>query len=810
MNKKILLIFLFNYIFIQLVFPNQKEDTLDTKNKTINNDRIIELYKDSCWVNRHNNPKKALEYGLYALYLTQKLDLNEKTPSIYNYLGVVRRNIYDNQKAIDYFKKAYELSLQYENKLEEAYSLNNLGDIKCRESDYSNALDYLFRANKIFEKINDQKGMAYCHYRLSLAFYNLKNYNKSLSHQFKALEIRKKRNDYDGVVASYNSIAENYQKQGKKEESLNYYQKGLEIYKEKNDKSGIAHSYKEIGEYYYELQDYNKSIEYLEKAIKIATEINAYIRIRNAAKVISEVYKELKNYDQAYNYYVLFKENDEKLLQKETIDKLAKLELRYEFDTKLKIQELEQQKRDLANKEKIKRHKILRNFLILVFLLMLLLVLVIYRSNKEHKKINKLLQTKNVEIEQQKEEIQTQAENLEERNKELEKLSIVARETDNAVVIIKPNFEIEWINEAYTKFYGYTLSEFTEKFGTSLIKVSTNPRIKEDLQECKEFKKTVNYISINKTKNKDDIWVQTTLTPIIGADNNIVNYVAVDTDITKVKLAEEEIQAQRDKIETQFKQIAEININITSSIKYAGRIQQAIFPVKSLLNSIFPQNLILNMPRDIVSGDFYWFAYKNDKIVVAVADCTGHGVPGGFMSILGISSLNEIINKIEKIDASDILNRLRQKVIRSLHQTGEEGEAADGMDIALCVIDTNKKILQFAGAINPLYLFRNNELIEFHGDKMPIGVYKINDVPFKNYDFKLEKNDTLYLFTDGYADQFGGKFGKKYLIKSFRKLLKDISHLSFKEQKQKLIETHNDWRRNHEQLDDILILGIKI
>ncbi|MBI5010878.1 MAG: SpoIIE family protein phosphatase [Bacteroidia bacterium] len=249
---------------------------------------------------------------------------------------------------------------------------------------------------------------------------------------------------------------------------------------------------------------------------------------------------------------------------------------------------------------------------------------------------------------------------------------------------------------------------------------------------------------------------------------------------------------------------------ITSSIQYASRIQNALLPREEEFNRHFQSFFILSKPKDIVSGDFYWLGVKDDKIVIAVADCTGHGVPGAFMSLLGVSFLNEIHNKSLTIRANEILNQLRDHVIKSLHQTGRNKEARDGMEIALCVIDKVKWKLQFSGAFRPLYILRKGEIHEMNGDNMPIGLYEEEDISFTNKEMQFEKDDMIYLFTDGYIDQMGGESRKTYKSQNFKKLLLSIHNNSMTEQKEILEKNYNDWRGMNDQIDDILIVGIKM
>lgn len=270
-----------------------------------------------------------------------------------------------------------------------------------------------------------------------------------------------------------------------------------------------------------------------------------------------------------------------------------------------------------------------------------------------------------------------------------------------------------------------------------------------------------------------------------------------------VKERTEEVILQKEIVEKK-------NKDITDSINYAKNIQEAILPKMVNIESAFPDSFVLFKPRDIVSGDFYWMAQKDKRTFIAAADCTGHGVPGAFMSMLGSAFLNEIItNNPDDIKANEVLNLLRDNVIDSLHQTGGEGESKDGMDIALCIIDWEEKKLEFSGANNPLYLMRNNVLNEIKGDKMPIG-YHVRRDPFKNHELDVFVGDTIYIFSDGFADQFGGPKGKKFKYKPFKKLFVEINAKSMKEQHNILEYTLNNWQGKHEQLDDVIVIGIKL
>jgi serine phosphatase RsbU (regulator of sigma subunit) len=244
------------------------------------------------------------------------------------------------------------------------------------------------------------------------------------------------------------------------------------------------------------------------------------------------------------------------------------------------------------------------------------------------------------------------------------------------------------------------------------------------------------------------------------------------------------------------------------SIHYAQRIQNAILPSPDKIRRILPENFILFLPRDIVSGDFYWMTQQHNHSVFAAVDCTGHGVPGAFMSMLGVSFLNEIVNKTKDLKANVILEQLRTLVKTTLSQS-DESESKDGMDIALCIMNHKTLKLQYAGAFNPLYLIRNNELQEFKADRMPIGIYHGKETTFTNYELKLLKGDCMYIFSDGYIDQIGGDTGKKFLSKTMKNILLSIHHETMSKQKEILKQTLNKWMGKYQQVDDILIIGIR-
>jgi PAS domain S-box-containing protein len=521
---------------------------------------------------------------------------------------------------------------------------------------------------------------------------------------------------------------------------------------------------------------------------------------------------------------------------------------------------------------------------------------------------------------------------LQESKKEVEKLSIVAKETANAVVIMDNNGKIEWVNDGFTRMTGYTLNELHSQLGTTLLQASKNQNISAVLKACLEEKKPMAYEAINKTKDGRIIWVHTSLTPILDEAGNVKKLVAIDSDITDMKNVEERIKAsekqykilfdrngdflfiydkathfimdcnqtflnvygyskqeltsmtpfdlmpveehrklaesidaaspeqasyfthitktgkqlsvevrsveilfngrnawlvitrditERKKAEEQILQQRDIieakNKDITDSINYAKRIQQATLPTETQLKETFNDHFVFFRPKDIVSGDFYWLGQSEDgKIYFAAADCTGHGVPGAIMSVIGTTKLDEIVTHRPIENPAHAMEQLRLDITSMLNHYGAEQQTDDGIDMVLCSFDfkatdeKNSGVLEFACAKNPLWLVREGKLTEFLPDHFCVGKDDDADKPFTLHRIELKKGDHIYLFSDGFADQFGGKSGKKFKSKKLQELLLSIQDKPMATQKTELEKTLDEWRGEYMQVDDICVVGISI
>jgi CheY-like chemotaxis protein len=264
----------------------------------------------------------------------------------------------------------------------------------------------------------------------------------------------------------------------------------------------------------------------------------------------------------------------------------------------------------------------------------------------------------------------------------------------------------------------------------------------------------------------------------------------------------------------EFDSIYEKSIKIQEDSKldlnYSERIQRSILPSDTTIKSVLNEYFILSLPRNKVSGDFYWIGNNGKKKVVAAIDCTGHGIVGALMTMAGMAFLNDILGRNIDYTPAGILNELRKMVMNLLKQTGEEGESNDGMDVSLTIIDPENLTLQFAGANNPIYIIQDNQLIQLKGDRMPIGINLNFDRDFEDSEIKIKKDASIYLFSDGYADQFGGSGNKKFRYKQFQDVLLEIHNKPMHHQKEILLKEFTDWKGNFPQIDDVLVIGFKI
>lgn len=697
------------------------------------NSLVWKLTNDSA--NCHFLAQKSIEISEKIGYLSGKATAQKNLAAYYYYAGK-----YD--AALDLYNLSLENYKNAKNKKGIAISFRNIGNIYVQFGNWEIALKNYFSSLKIREEIGDSSGIAIMfnaigqlyqtinqnidssivYYKRALNVFiklndnsniattllNLGNiYNdlytnskdsiyldSSLFYAFKALLFATTANDLRIEGVCYELIGQNKLENKQFDSAYFYFQKSLEIRNKTNNVFGIVSSLYRIGIYYFKIKNFSKSETYLQQSLKIASEQSIKALKKDILRSLSELYHTTKQFEKAYSTYIDYVNLKDSLENDKNTKQITQLSMQYEFDKQQKLKELEQQKKDAIKEAIIKRQKQINVLAFAALALAIITLFVIYRSYRQKKKTNKILEEKNEKILQQNEELNQ--------------------------------------------------------------------------------------------KN-------------------------------------EEISAQRDEIEDKKIELEQINKEITESINYAQRIQSAMLNITFFKQS-FQNFFILFRPRNIVSGDFFWGAKVNQKLVIVAADCTGHGVPGAFMSMLGISFLNQIVEQQlrfkEDFRASEILNRLRELIIQTLGSSStsneirdEEEQLQDGMDMSLIVIDKERKYINFAGAYNSIYLVRDKEISIIQADRMPVGYHfaKLNNL-FTDKFQDIVFGDKIYMFSDGYADQMGGPDGRKISQAIFREQIMQNSKLPFDDQKFMLEQFVDEWMQvsDNKQTDDILVLGIEI
>ena len=335
--------------------------------------------------------------------------------------------------------------------------------------------------------------------------------------------------------------------------------------------------------------------------------------------------------------------------------------------------------------------------------------------------------------------------------------------------------------------------------------------------------------------NKQKGFFEAHYTPLTNVANQVTGVLVIFRDITELRTFDDQLISLTDKLRESIGQktrelldandnlkkelrkrkmfgydILLKNIELTDSIAYARHIQEAILPLKKEIEKTFPQSFVFFRPKEVVSGDFYWYFSKGSKHYMAAVDCTGHGVPGALISILGYNSLNQAINEYNLIHPSDILNFLN-KSVGSVFNHSERSTVRDGMDISLCCVDYTSMTVEYAGAFNPLYYFSKGVFKKIKGNRFPVGAYHGEETKeFRNHEINISPGDVFYIFTDGFADQFGGPKEKKFKQRKFVELLLENFDIPMHEQESLLRKTILQWQGNNEQVDDMLVIGFRI
>lgn len=418
-----------------------------------------------------------------------------------------------------------------------------------------------------------------------------------------------------------------------------------------------------------------------------------------------------------------------------------------------------------------------------------------FKEMKENAKteLENLVFLRTRKLKEQRDEIKKQADVLTANNLELSRLSMVAKKIDNGVTIFNNFKAVLFQNQASKLLYkNFIETEDTEK--------KYKDEIFNRIDECLDRRKSLVFESeLHNKKNGQKQYIQTSITPIFDTNNEIKHLVAINTDISQLKKVEESIRIK--------------NLHITQSINTAKSIQNALIPSKELIKKLLPETFIMMHPKDIVSGDFYWFHAMNKKIYIAAVDCTGHGVPGALISMAAFTELNTTIKEKKCNIPSEILNKISDSFNATLRITNEDSSVNEGFDIGLCSIDKNNKTIEYSGAHIPLYYLKYGEekITEIKANQYPIGVYYGNrKKTFENHTIPFETNDRIYLMSDGFADQFGGPKNRKFGFGKLKENIISSRHLEIKEQANYLNAVFADWKGTNQQVDDVLLIGIQL
>ncbi len=415
------------------------------------------------------------------------------------------------------------------------------------------------------------------------------------------------------------------------------------------------------------------------------------------------------------------------------------------------------------------------------------------------------------ELKTQTEELRAQAELLASQKAELERLNLAVSNTANLIYLFSAEGELIWYNHAFSSLLGINGQSSKRKKNVKIYDISANKNIDKIFSDCVNHGKTITYETAVPDKNNQTRYYQTSLTPIFE-NNNLKYVIAIDSEISKLKEYEKELETQHSLLLAQKEELELKQAEITDSLRYAERIQKAILPKISDIRKFFPNSFVVFMPKDIVSGDFYWFHRIENKYVFVSVDCTGHGVPGAFMSIIGTYLLNNIIIQNRETRPAEILKQLNRKLKISLKSDNSEDQTNDGMDVALVTLNLSSQKLTFAGAMRSIFLCANKEFVEIKGDKIPITSEIAGNTiaQYNEWEFDIVPENRFYMFSDGIIDQFGGPENKKFLTKRFKQLLIDIQSYTMEEQQQTIIQTIYQWRGTNPQVDDILVIGVEV
>ena len=705
-----------------------------------------------------------------------------------------------------------ELNKLQNDDLEKAHLLKKIAKQQYIDNDLEKAKENLNEALKINQKFKDKSGSADVLKDLAAIEFDEGNFDKAIRNFDDAASLKLQTGDNEGAAYAYNDIALINNDLFRLDNALENFQLALELMKTEDNKPAVSNLLNNIGNIYYEKGDYNNALNYFNQSLALDQNLQNKENTAAALNNIGIAYQGIGNFDKAVESYEKSIDVNEALGNQKgvsvSLNNLGNITLEYYMQS-LKIKEDIDYNKGLAftlhnigNVHKVMEH---------------------YKEALEY-------YTKSADLAKELSLL-----NLLQRNyDELSKIYFALNDCKNAY---EYSIKLRDLG-AFSDSDGKQLSEMIDRADVEgASKSGLISELKNEIERQKimmQFKEQSQKLQLE-LKNQEivekdkDAKAQKNIIYLLvaGLILFLILLVIILKENRQKKKAKEKIQILFAEAMRSNEQIKGQQKEIVDSINYAKRIQSAILPTQEIFTNLFPEHFIVFKPRDIVSGDFYWMSEVENKKVIAVSDCTGHGVPGAFMSMLGIAFLKEIVTKEYMTNPGIILNRLRKEIVKSLQQNEKDSANKDGMDIVVCSIDNSTKMLEFAGANNSLIILRklgaseikqshdensarnDVELIELKGDKMPVGIYEKMD-KFSVKEFQLQKSDVIYMFSDGFADQFGGDSNKKFKIKHFKKILLTICDKPMTEQQILLNQHFEHWKGKNDQIDDVTVLCIKI
>jgi len=765
---------------------------------------------------KQNNYSLALEYLFRAFNLFEKQNNNKKLIGIETEIAQIYFRLHAYEKAQEHFQKAYVLQKNSFPNQQAPSLLNYLAQSFEKDGQTEQALAYHKQELKIYKSRKDNVKIISVLNDMMLIYQLQKKYDTAVDVAFEIYDLVRAKNNWYALSDCLNNIGYNYIKLERPKEALETFQQALLMDTqslESKEKNAITHS--NIALCYQNLGEKEKTFEHLNQALSIWQELNnakGKIFINN---LISRVYLQDKDTYNAEIYCLQAiagakKEKNAQLLKNSYQTYSLILQQSDEYEKALQYHEKYMGIRDsLLVEQRLEEQQRAQ------------LSYLSERTEKELKLSLAAEDLKDFALRELKLEAEKKAKEMEVLKQANELQELEKQRVIQSLALARQTFETE--------------KQDREIKALEQQKTMQSLRLKQKEAEEKEKNKTIKLLE--KEKNIQNLTIERQkavrnfyfaifgffilifIFIFIGfvylkKKNRVLAQQKIEIQDKNMNLNQknEEILAQNEEIVLKNTLIDKKNENITNSIQYASRIQTAILPPLKILENFLSDSFVFFRPRDIVSGDFYWFKQIDNQLIIVAADCTGHGVPGAFMSMLGITALDEIVYKKQN-HAGKILDSLRERVKKSLHQTAYDDNSKDGMDIALCIVEKDSHSLRYAGAHNPLYLIRKtggeSELIRYKADKMPISIF-VHEQPFREHVVELQKGDAFYIFSDGYIDQMGGVSGRKLMSKQFQKLLLSVHERPMKEQHAFIQTKLDDWQGSYSQIDDILVMGFRV